>query len=93
MLKLLLALSAGIIVGFVKGSFSKKDKKNIQKFMNYLLFLLILSMGAEIGYDKEIISKLPDLGISAAFISMSTIFGSILAVLIMEKILIGGQEW
>ncbi len=87
MLELITALIIGIVIGMKK--FSEKDKKHLQRSLNYLLLMLIFFMGAEMGSNSEIMVKLPEFGSIAIILALSTILGSIIFVYVAEKTVLG----
>ncbi len=67
--------------------FSDKAKLQISNLQLFSIILLILTVGASIGSDKNVISTLPSLGASAFTISALSILGSILFLSIGRRLL------
>jgi uncharacterized membrane protein YbjE (DUF340 family) len=89
MLKLVIALVAGVAAGFfLPGGFMSKPKSYI--FTTALLGLLFF-MGVNLGRDSELLSKLSSFGFISIFMSIAVIVFSLLAVMLLMKIF-GGKE-
>lgn len=53
------------------------------------VFFLLLTMGLKIGVDRLILSQLGVFGLQAFFYAFSSIFGSLIVVYVLEKLLVG----
>lgn len=81
---LLLSLTIGIIIGILKIVPEKYMKLN-SKFQQWALFLLLFSMGASIGSNKEMLSSLSKIGIKALSFSVTTIAFSVIILYIVSN--------
>ena len=83
MLIFLLFLMTGIALGYFLNG--KNIDKSQKIFLNISILLLLFFMGASIGKDPELFDKIAGFGFQALVIASSTIFFSIIAVLIIIK--------
>jgi uncharacterized membrane protein YbjE (DUF340 family) len=84
MLKLVIALAAGIAAGiFLPGGFMHRPKSMI---FNTALLGLLFFMGVNLGRDPELLSKLSDFGIISGLMSVSVVFFSLVSVFILIKL-------
>ncbi|HCW93282.1 MAG TPA: hypothetical protein DHM44_06345 [Flexistipes sinusarabici] len=89
MLIFLLFLMTGIALGyFLNGKHVDKTQKI---FLNISILLLLFFMGASIGKDPELFDKIAGFGFQALVIASSTIFFSIIGVLIVVSFM-GGEK-
>ncbi len=76
-----------LVIGFGLGYFNLLPAK-MKELTNYLvfggLFLLIFSMGLQVGANPEVINKLDHLGLQAIMLAAGTIIGSLVFILIFE---------
>lgn len=82
-----LVLIIGIIIG-QKDIFGKKIYKKLDIAQTLSVLALIFIMGIKIGLDKEVMSSLPIIGVSAVIMAAFSIVGSILCVWIGRKLII-----
>lgn len=68
-------LSLGVIVGFV---LRKKKIRGLSHTTMWLICLLLFMLGMEIGSNKEALSRLDELGMTALIMTIGGIAGSIL---------------
>ncbi|TYB33816.1 MAG: lysine exporter LysO family protein [Flexistipes sinusarabici] len=81
MLIFLFFLITGIAFGyFLSGKYINKTQKF---FLNISILLLLFFMGVSIGKDPELFDKIAGFGFQAFVIASSTIFFSIIGVLIV----------
>lgn len=86
-LVLYLSMAAlGALAG-AKGLFNDRARQLISKLQLFSIIVLIFTIGARIGSDKNVISTLPTMGLSALVISVMTIAGSILFLSIGRKLM------
>ncbi|MGQ9641447.1 MAG: LysO family transporter [Candidatus Bathycorpusculaceae bacterium] len=83
MLNLLIALVAGITLGFV---FRNKKRFNLEKVTLFTILALIFSLGFSLGSNTELLSSMPLVGVNALFISVLTIIFSIVFLEIARKV-------
>lgn len=84
MLKLVIALFAGVFAGFfLPGGFLGRPKALI---FNIALLGLLFFMGVNLGRDPELLSKLSKFGIISGLMSVSVVIFSTIAVVILIKI-------
>lgn len=89
MLNYVLALAAGVAIGFLLPSgFMGKIKSIV---FNISLLGLLFFMGVNLGRDPELLTKLSDFGITSIIMSVTVIVFSIIAVIILMK-LFGEKE-
>ncbi|SHK43337.1 LysO family transporter [Tepidibacter formicigenes] len=81
---LILSLIIGIIIGITK-IIPKKHMKFNSYFQLLALIILLFSMGASIGSNKEILSSLNTIGIKAITFSIMTIIFSVIVMYIVSK--------
>lgn len=80
---LILSLTIGIIIGIMKIVPEKYMKLN-SNFQQMALFLLLFSMGASIGSNKEMLNSLNKIGIKAIGFSITTIAFSVIILYIVS---------
>lgn len=81
------ALLMGIGAFLGTRQFSKKFiKKNLAKFQNLILLLLIFVMGVSIGQNKIMLDNIASLGIKSLIFAAITIAFSVIAVNIYVRI-------
>jgi len=83
MLNLLIALVAGITLGFI---FRNKKRANLEKVTLLTILALIFSLGFSIGSNTELLASMPRVGMNALFISLLTIIFSIAFLEIARKV-------
>jgi hypothetical protein len=83
MLNLLIALVAGITLGFI---FRNKKRVNLEKVTLLTILALIFSLGFSIGSNTELLASMPRVGMNALFISLLTIIFSIAFLEIARKV-------
>ncbi|MGL4483627.1 MAG: LysO family transporter [Anaerovoracaceae bacterium] len=79
-----------MIFGFFVGKVMDKKKIEItwaSKFQYIAIIVLLVTMGARIGANKEIVTQLGSIGIIAVAITIAVFIGSILALFLMRKIM------
>lgn len=84
---ILISLAVGIIIGLFQLIPPKCLKWNA-KFQQSGVILLLFSMGASIGANKEIIGNLRNMGVQAAVFATLTSICSITAVYIISKVVL-----
>ena len=86
----LVAVLAGGLIGFLlKAGILLKTR---QVFFNISLIGLLFFMGAGLGKDPKLVSKLATFGLNAFVISLSAVIFSVLAVFILVRTLGRGQR-
>lgn len=75
---------AGIAVGSLK-PVRKAKLKWLSNLQTVVLVLLIFALGVEIGADERVINSLGTIGVSAFFITVMALIGSIAAIFIVRK--------
>jgi Kef-type K+ transport system membrane component KefB len=84
---IIISLVVGIIIG-VLGFIPKKYIRFNSKFQQIGVILLLFSMGASIGANRELILKLNELGLKAiTFAILTCLFSIIFTYLITSKFL------
>lgn len=87
----LLLLYLGLaVVGYLIGNrLLPKDRnyKWVPKVQMVAVAILIFTMGARIGSDKEIIAGMGTIGFTSFVITIFSIVGSVLAVFLLRKLL------
>ncbi|AGB41714.1 Membrane protein of unknown function (DUF340) [Halobacteroides halobius DSM 5150] len=82
------SLIIGLTIGFLD-----LVPDNVAKFSDYLvlggLFLLLFTMGVEIGANPQILSNLEQIGFKAIILAVGSIIGSIILILFFE---LSGKE-
>lgn len=85
-----LALYLGVIIAGVFIGSRKAVKKHKLKWLSVVqtiaLILMIFMLGVEIGADDRVIASLGTIGLSALFITLLALAGSVLAVLLVRKL-------
>ena len=88
---ILLSLVLGIAIGII-GVLPSKFMGIHSRFQQAGVVLLLFSMGASIGADKQMLASLRQMGMKAlVFASMTTIF-SILVVYVVTKRFLEGEK-
>ena len=85
MLKILISLGIGFLIGYQKFLSDKMIAANSKLQMIWLL-LLIFVMGMSIGMDPDILTQLPVLGGKAFIFAVATCVGSVGVVYIFSRI-------
>lgn len=89
---ILISLAAGILIGLIKIIPKKAMKYNI-RIQQVGIVLLIFTMGASIGSNRDIFSNLESMGIEALVFAVLTSLLSIIAVyLISTKFIKDGSK-
>ena len=89
MLSYVLALAAGAAAGFfLPGGFMGKTKSVV---FNFALIGLLFFMGVNLGRDPELLSKISKFGFISALMSLSVVFFSVVAVVVLIR-LFGGRK-
>jgi uncharacterized membrane protein YbjE (DUF340 family) len=89
----LLILYLGLaFVGYLVGNkLLPKDKNKSYKWVTMIqmvaVTILIFTMGARIGADETIVAGLGSIGLSSAVLTIFTMFGSVLMVFLLRKLL------
>ncbi len=74
---MIFALIACIVLGMLIGFFCRRAKMEwINKSITLIVCILLFLIGFEIGANKDIISRLHDLGLEALGIAIATLLGS-----------------
>lgn len=85
-------LFACLIIGIVVGWFGFLPKKILHQAgrgMMMGVLLLLFTMGLRIGVDQSTLSQLGSFGLQALIFALAAILGSVIAVLILERVIIG----
>ncbi|HZW48690.1 MAG TPA: LysO family transporter [Bacillota bacterium] len=77
MINLLLALSLGLLAGYLARKVTS-IRKYIQVGISLGLFFLIFAMGIQVGGSQEVMSALGSIGLQAACFAIFTVTGSVL---------------
>lgn len=84
MIEILLFLLAGILAGYLIRH--KHRLLNIlQRMIIWSIFLLLFSLGITVGNDPMIISSLPHLGLTAFFLTLAGVAGSLIVAFALWK--------
>jgi len=89
----LLILYLGLaFIGYLVGNkLLPKDKNKSYKWVTMIqmvaVTILIFTMGARIGADETIVAGLGSIGLSSAVLTIFTMFGSVLMVFLLRKLL------
>lgn len=78
---IILSLMVGIVIGIVinlKGILTKKSMSYNSRFQQIGIIILLFSMGAKIGSDREMIGKLQSMGFKALVFALLTSFFAVL---------------
>lgn len=82
-----LVLMIGIVIG-QRDLLGKKIYPKLEKAQSLAVIGLIFIMGIKIGLDREVMGALPTIGLSAFFMAICSILGSIIFVRLMRKVLL-----
>lgn len=79
-------------IGYLVGNkLLPKDKSKSYKWVTMIqmvaVTILIFTMGARIGADETIVAGLGSIGLSSAVLTIFTMFGSVLMVFLLRKLL------
>lgn len=83
-MELLVALLAGLIAGYLL-RLSDEWMNRLNGLIFASLALLIMSLGAQIGADPEVLANLGSLGLQAFLLTLLSIGGSVLVVWLLER--------
>jgi len=72
----------GGILGFL---LRKKELRNISKIITILIWLLLFTLGLEVGVNPQIISGLTNIGVEALIITLAAVSGSAVVALLLWK--------
>jgi len=90
MLTVLLALLAGIAIGYAK--IIPEKYSFLTGYVTWLgLFVLLLTMGVKVGSDEKVLANIGQLGIKAFILAFFSIIFSILCLFLLEKYYFNGQ--
>lgn len=87
-----IALSCMVVGIFVGWLVRKKVRIPTSAIMLIIICILLFILGLEIGFNKELLSSLPTLGLTSLLIAFFAVLGSLVIVKICTKWLIGGKE-
>ncbi|WP_027398628.1 LysO family transporter [Anaerovorax odorimutans] len=89
MMSLLLYLSMLIIGSIIGKKIMSKEKeyKWISNTQVVVIIVLVFTMGMRIGADDRVLKSLKEIGLSAFIITILVMTGSVLAILILRKII------
>lgn len=85
MSEIIWALVAGILVGFFS-LLPKKILNNLNHFSLAALILLLYSMGAKLGSDRQLMAQLGQIGLQSLGLAVSAIVGSTALVYCYAKL-------
>lgn len=88
---ILMSLVLGITIGIVRFLPDKFMKVN-SRFQQIGVILLLFSMGASIGANKQMLTNLQDMGLKAVVFAVMTSIFSIIVVFIVTKRFLGGEK-
>ncbi len=83
-------LVSGIIIGRLL--LSKKNNKYLPKIIIMIIWALLFFLGIEVGSNKELVSSLGTLGITALIITVLGLIGSIFFSWILWKLITSKNE-
>ena len=89
-MKLLLGYIMFCIIGGFVGNKLRKEEKTLSwsgKAQTALLIILLVTMGCRLGANKEVVSSLGSIGISAFVLTICCMAGSVVAIFITRKLL------
>lgn len=72
MLRIVLIMFCGMVFGYC---FRKRHLAFVQKLITALIWLLLFSLGLEVGANRELVAALPSLGIEALVITLAALGG------------------
>ena len=78
-----------VVGGFVGARLRKngKEAKWTSKAQTVLLIVLLVTMGCRLGANKEVVSSLGSIGISALVITVCCMAGSVFAVFVARRLM------
>ena len=85
MLKILISLGMGFLIGYRNILNDKMIWANSKLQLVWLLFLIFV-MGMSIGMDAEILTQLPVLGAKAFIFAVATCVGSVAVVYVLYRV-------
>lgn len=91
----LLMYLAVILLGAVVGAragLSDGFKKGLGSIQTACLIFLLVVMGIKIGMDEQVIQSFLQIGFNAVVMSVFTISFSILAVVMIKRFVVGGEQ-
>lgn len=83
-----------IVGGFIGAKIRKSGKEATWtgKAQTVLLIVLLVTMGSRLGANKDVVSSLGSIGISAFVITICCMAGSVIAVFIARKLMKFNKE-
>lgn len=75
----ILSLLAGVVIGYLRPPGEARSKL-IQRVTIAGLFILLASMGAQLGADQNILSNLDTIGLKAVLLASLSVLGSVVLV-------------
>ncbi len=85
-----------VAVGVLLGSrpfCQKRELPWLGKFQFLALMLLIAALGVKLGANEEVVTSLGSIGLSALFLTVMAMAGSLLCVLLVRKYLLKLDRW
>ena len=86
-----ISMFLGILIGISK-RLSEKNVNLLSKFAQYALFAMLVSLGAIIGSDSSLVSKLDILGLKSLLIATLTMFFGVVILAVSLKIFKQGAD-
>ena len=84
-----------LILGIGAGFFLRKKERIVkvsEKLTGFMVFILLFFLGASLGVNKGIITKLTGIASASLIISIAAIIFSIIAVLVVNKVFSGKKD-
>ncbi len=84
------SLLAGLTFGACKKKLSGREKKAVSLAMTGLVFVLIFLMGLKTGLNKSVMDNLGTYGLNALLLALGAIAGSLVFVVIFDRLFLRG---
>jgi uncharacterized membrane protein YbjE (DUF340 family) len=91
MIRILLVLSSGILIGLLLMSKPRLHQVNTN-LLNWSIYLLLFLLGISVGTNVEVIRNLGQIGYEAVAIAVASILGSVLFAKVLFKFLFKQNE-
>jgi hypothetical protein len=84
------SLLAGLLSGLLKKNFFAGQKKAVSLVMTGLVFVLIFFMGLKTGLNRSVMDNLGSYGLNALLLALGAIAGSLVFVVIFDRLFLRG---
>ena len=91
MLVYMVIMGAGIALGYKNARFSSKSVSR-SRFQTVCLWIILFLLGHQLGADEEVAASVSSMGLTGLVISLASMAGSFVVVLLLRKALEGQKS-